>query len=207
MIIVGNIISKESLTGIPNNFNQITDLPKSYEIPNIIIGWGLTKKLFPEASILKKKIKDNLYWTFSPTEKRNNFENDLKKYIEKSYKDFIKGIKFLSIDPIIHKINSTEELILKIKNLTDGFAYLYDSKVVYVYHNNIIYSIDLEQIDFIGFNRIEILDETKKLMELFEDDIKIISKFKNEIKYLDIRYIPYLIFKNATKNITPSHIC
>ncbi len=78
---------------------------------------------------------------------------------------------------------------------------------MYVYHNNIIYSIDLEQIDFIGFNRIEILDETKKLMGLFEDDIKLISKFKNEIKYLDIRYIPYLIFKNATKNITPSHIC
>jgi len=205
MIIVGNIISKESLTGIPNNFTQSTEIT-TIDVPTIIIGWQLTKTLFPEASILKKKIKDNLYWTFSTTEKRNNFEIDLKKFIEKSYKDFIKGIKFLNIDPIIHKINNTDELILKIKNLATGFAYLYDDKVVYVYHNSIIYSIDLEQLEFIGFDRTKVFDELKNTMEL-DTDIKTLHKFKNEIKYLDIRYIPYLIFKNATKNITPSHIC
>jgi hypothetical protein len=77
MVTVGNIITKESITGIPNNFGTYETVTTT-DIPNLIIGWDLTKKLFPETSILKKKIKDNVYWTFSTTEKRTIFEEYLK---------------------------------------------------------------------------------------------------------------------------------
>jgi len=30
------------------------------------------------------------------------------------------------------------------------------------------------------------------------------KEFKNELKYFNVRYIPYLIFKNATENTTSS---
>ena len=200
MIIVGNIISNEELTGIPNNFNSCKDVPTN-DLPTLIIGWELTKSLYPEASILRKKIKDNLYWTFSPTEKRSIFETDLKKYINKSYNDYIKKIKFFNIDPIIYKINSNEGLIEKIKNVAGGFTYLYVNKVVYVYHNFIIYSIDLEQLDFIGFDRKIILSTLKETTN-FSDCSWELKNFKNELKYLDIKYLPYLIYKDATKNTT-----
>lgn len=200
MIIVGNIISNEELTGIPNNFNSCKDVPTN-ELPTLIIGWELTKSLYPEASILRKKIKDNLYWTFSPTEKRSIFETDLKKYINKSYNDYIKKIKFFNIDPIIYKINSNEGLIEKIKNVAGGFTYLYVNKVVYVYHNFIIYSIDLDQLDFIGFDRKIILSTLKETTN-FSDCSWELKNFKNELKYLDIKYLPYLIYKDATKNTT-----
>lgn len=200
MIIVGNIITKESITGIPNNFG-IYETVTTTDTPNLIIGWGLTKTLYPEASILRKKIKDNLYWTFSPTEKRSVFENDLKKYIDKSYKDYIKKIKFHNIDPIIYKINTIDELLNKLSIVADGVTYLYENKVVYVYHNFIIYSIDLELLDFIGFDRKIILSTLKETTNFFEGELK---NFKNELKYLDIKYLPYLIHKDATKNITSS---
>jgi hypothetical protein len=200
MIIVGNIISNEELTGIPNNFNSYKDVPTN-DLPTLIIGWELTKSLYPEASILRKKIKDNLYWTFSPTEKRSIFETDLKKYINKSYNDYIKKIKFFNIDPIIYKINSNEGLIEKIKNVAGGFTYLYVNKVVYVYHNFVIYSIDLEQLDFIGFDRKIILSTLKETTN-FSDCSWELKNFKNELKYLDIKYLPYLIYKDATKNTT-----
>jgi hypothetical protein len=202
MIIVGNIITKESITGIPNNFDIHETIPTS-DTPNLIIGWELTKTLCPEASILRKKIKDNLYWTFSPTEKRSVFENDLKKYIDKSYKDYIKNIKFYNIDPIIYKINTIDELLGKLSIVAGGFTYLYVNKVVYVYHNFIIYSIDLELLDFIGFDRKIILSSLKETTNFFEGELK---NFKNELKYLDIKYLPYLIYKDATKNITSSFV-
>lgn len=198
MITVGNIITKESITGIPNNFGIYETVPTT-DIPNLIIGWELTKNLYPEASILRKKIKDNLYWTFSPTEKRSVFENDLKKYIDKSYKDYIKKIKFHNIDPIIYKINTVDELLSKLSIVAGGFTYLYVNKVVYVYHNFIIYSIDLELLDFIGFDRKIILSTLKETTNFFEGELK---NFKNELKYLDIKYLPYLIYKDATKNTT-----
>lgn len=200
MITVGNIITKESITGIPNNFGIYETVP-TLEIPNLIVGWELTKTLYPETSILRKKIKDNLYWTFSTTEKRTVFENDLKKYIDKSYKDYIKKIKFYNIDPIIYKINTIEELLEKIKIVAGGFTYLYVNKVVYIYHNFVIYSIDLELLDFIGFDRKIILSTLKETTNFFEGELK---NFKNELKYLDIKYLPYLIQTDATKNITSS---
>jgi hypothetical protein len=200
MIVVGNIISKESFTGLPNNFNILEEV-KNTEIPNLIVGWELTKTLYPEASILRKKINDNVYWTFSSVEKRNIFENDLKKFIERSYKDYIKKIKFLNIDPIIYKINNIDELITKIKNVANGFAYLYLNKVVYIYHDFVIYSIDLEQLDFIGFDRKIILSTLKEMTNFSEGELK---NFKNELKYLDIKYLPYLIYKDATKSTTLS---
>ena len=95
MIIVGNIISKDNIVEISPNF-LVSKTIIDNNLPTLIIGWEETKKLFPEASILRKKIKDNLYWTFSTTEKRTVFENDLKKFIDKTYKDFIKKIKFSS---------------------------------------------------------------------------------------------------------------
>lgn len=204
MIIVGNIITKESTTGIPSNFGIHETIPTS-DTPNLIIGWELTKTLCPEASILRKKIKDNLYWTFSPTEKRSVFENDLKKYIDKSYKDYIKNIKFYNIDPIIYKINTIDELLGKLSIVAGGFTYLYVNKVVYVYHNFIIYSIDLELLDFIGFDRKIILSSLKETTNFSDCDWEL-KNFKNELKYLDIKYLPYLINKDATKNITSSFV-
>jgi hypothetical protein len=208
MNIIGIIVSKEELTGIPTNFihmsmNDYLGL-ENKELPTIIIGWGLTKENFNKASILNKKISDNLYWTFSTEEKRGVFENDLKKFIKKSYDDFIKGLKYFNIDPIIYKINNTEELIEKIKSLSGGFAYLYLNKVVYIYHNFNLFSIDLNQLDFIKFDRNVVLNVVKEIMNFFNNEME--KEFKNELKYLDIKYLPYLIYRDATKNTITSVI-
>ena len=114
-------------------------------------------------------------------------------------------IKFFNIDPVIYKINTTEELITKIKNVAGGFAYLYLNKVVYIYHNSIIFSIDLEQLDFIGFDREIIISTLKESTKFFDENLE--KNFKNELKYLTIKYLPYLLFRDATKNTTSSLLC
>ena len=176
MSIVGNIVTNNGITGIPNGFNILSIEEylkiKDNTLPTLIIGWEETKTNIPEASILRKKIKDNLYWTFSTTEKRTIFEEDLKSFIKKSYEDYVKEIKFFNIDPIIYKINTTEKLITKIKNVAGGFAYLYLNKVVYIYHNSIIFSIDLEQLDFIGFDREIIISTLKESTKFFEENLE-----------------------------------
>jgi len=209
MNIVGNIVTNNGITGIPNGFNILSIEEylkiKDNTLPTLIIGWEETKINIPEASILRKKIKDNLYWTFSTTEKRTIFEEDLKSFIKKTYEDYVKEIKFFNIDPIIYKINTTEELITKIKSVAGGFAYLYLNKVVYIYHNSIIFSIDLEQLDFIGFDREIIISTLKESTKFFEENLE--KNFKNELKYLTIKYLPYLLFRDATKNTTSSLLC
>lgn len=204
MILVGNIVSNEELVGVPNNFVQGRFISTN-GLPTLVIGWELTKSLYPQASILKKEITDNVFWTFSKSEKRTIFEKDLNEFIKKSYEDYVKNIKHTNIDPIIYKIKDTEELINKIKAVAGDFAYLYVNKVVYVYNNFNIFSIDLEQLDFIGFDKEKVLNELEENIIYFEKKNKLIN-FKNELKYLNIKYIPYLMFKDATKNTTSSLI-
>lgn len=209
MIIVGNIVSNEEITGISPNFNVLTMeeylKADSNDLPTLILGWELAKTNFDKASILKKKISEGLYWTFSTKEKRGVFEEDIKKFIKRSYDDYIKGVKHFNIDPILYKINSTDELIQKLDSLVNGFAYLYSDKVVYIYHNFNLFSIDLEQLDFIGFDREKVLGKIREGMKLFDKNEE--KDFKNELKYLNIKYIPYLMFKDATKNTNSSLIC
>ena len=120
IITVGNIVTENGLTGIPNNFIvmdfETFQKESNNQLPTLFIGWEATKKLLPETSILNKKIKDNLYWTFSSTEKRTIFENDLKSFITKSHQDFVKNIPFYSLDPIILKIKTTKDLLQKLQN-------------------------------------------------------------------------------------------
>ena len=207
MVVIGNIISDEGITSVPDNFKILTVdeyLKSGSNLPTIIIGWENTKNNFTQASILKKKIKDNLYWTFSPIEKRTIFEEDLKKFIKKSYDDFVKDVKHSNIDPIIYKINTYEEFIKKLDNIQGGFAYLYLSKVVYIFHNSTIFSIDLDQLEFIGFNREIILSTLKKRTKFLEENAE--KDFKNELKYIDIKYLPYLHSVYATTKSTTTSL-
>jgi hypothetical protein len=199
IIIVGNIVTEDGITNVPNNFNVINF--ESYEnetsVPTLFIGWENTKRILPQSSILNKKITDNLYWTFSSTEKRTIFENDLKSFIQKSYQDFTKNIPYYALDPIILKIKTTEELLQKLQKFKESFTYLYENRIVYIYYNSTIISLDLELLKFISFDDNEILEYLKKETKFFENKEK---DFKTELKYFDVKYIPYLIHSDATKN-------
>jgi len=202
MILIGNIVSENELTSIPKNFKifNFNDWEDN-GLPTLFVGWSLTKNKFPETSILNKKISNNLYWTFSTQEKRNIFETDIKDFIRKTYDDFIKKIKIFSLDPVILKINSTDELINKLQNFKKSFTYLYGDGMIYIYNDTKIITIDLNLLKFISFDDQKVLKYLKEETNFFEHKEK---EFKNELKYFNVRYIPYLIFKNATENTTSS---
>ena len=84
---LGNIVSEvdikvDGLFFVTNNIENVIK-----DIPTLIIGWDLTKRLFSEKtklSILEKQIDKNLFWTFTKKERRIDFEIDFKNFIEKT---------------------------------------------------------------------------------------------------------------------------
>ena len=161
------------------------------------------KENFGDVSILSKMIYPptedgfgGLYWTFSKAEKRGIYETNLKEFKEKCYSDFVKGVKFYNIDPIIYNIKNTEELYSKISNLRGGIGYLFQERIVYVYKDNSIFMIDLELLDFIDFDSKGVVEYLKDNLDVFSDDLE--EKYTEELKHLDIKYTPYLNMKDAT---------
>jgi len=158
------------------------------DTPTLLLGWEKVKELYPETSILNKKIKNNLYWTFSPKEKRGICEEDIKSFIFKLNEDFTKTLKYINLDPIIYKINDTDTFILKLTKFCKSYAYLYTSKI-YFYNNNTIYHIDLNHIEYIGFDK-------NKLLEFFNNNFIMVKNDFDDIN-IDLKYIPYIHAKKS----------
>lgn len=172
------------------------------ELPTLIVGWDTVKKNFGDVSILSKIIypptKDGwggCYWTFSRKEKRGIYESNLKEFKERCYVDLVKNLKTYNIDPIIYKINDTDELCNRILKLADGVGYLFQDRIVYIYKDTHIFMIDLELMEFIGFDKDQIVKTLTDNLNVFGDDFE--EKYTEELKHLDIKYTPFLEFKNA----------
>jgi len=62
-------------------YNVVSDEHDLIEgIPTLIIGWEKTKELYPDASILDWKVKDDVYWTYGRRVKRERNETDIKNF-------------------------------------------------------------------------------------------------------------------------------
>lgn len=210
-MIVGNIVNcSEEVDEKYFNCFSIEDYTFStmlgghpcHSLPTLIIGWSNVKEYYPNTNILSKVITEpennlgGVYWTFSKSEKRGIYENNLKEFKERCYIDLVKGIKTYNIDPIIYNINSDVELYDKLVNLRDCIGYLFQERVVYIYKDNAIFMIDLELMDFIGFNKDDIIKFFVDNLSVFDADLE--EKYVEELKHLEIKYIPYLEYKNAT---------
>lgn len=190
---VSNIVTTDKLptwvtehSFVYSSLEEITNT-----LPTLIIGWDITKSNYPNTSILDKKISDNLYWTFKLSEKRGEFEHDIKSFIKKSYDDLISKIKTYNIDPLFYKVNSTELFLKKINNLSGSTGYLCDNKVLYIYRDNKIFCVDIELLRFINFDSELVVEEYTKIGNLLNTTI--IKKYKKQLEYLPIRYLPFLI--------------
>ena len=204
---LGNIISdlSENKSDIINYYCDYNEI-KDNMLPTLIIGWNLTKKLFENKienlTILNKKIKDNLFWTFSKEEKQIDYDRDLKKFINKLPYDHIKDLKYKPFDPLIKKLFSIEEIINYIfyssstgekRNITSYYSNSKD--MLYFFYVNSILGFTLESVDFLQINKEKLLNEIKINSQLFiTEENKEIEKCFGKLEGY-FKCIPYLVNK------------
>jgi len=147
------------------------DINSDFEIPTIIIGWDFIKNNFEKVRISKKKIKNNLYWTFSQTEDKDSNEKDIKKFITKSLNEFLPK-NYETFDSVLN--GSIYKKIDEILDKKISFVYL-SKDVLYILNDTFFYGISLKSIDFIFENHrdfIRFIIERYKLIFFNYDNIK-----------------------------------
>jgi tetrahydromethanopterin S-methyltransferase subunit G len=89
---IGNILIDNKLK-VDDNFNVVDSFDELIEgIPTLIIGLDNANKLNKKLNYVDRKIDNNTFWTFSKSEKRMLFEDDIFYFIENSYKSLINVI-------------------------------------------------------------------------------------------------------------------
>jgi hypothetical protein len=190
---IANIVSTTKID-ITNDINVVKSLDEITQgLPTLIIGWDYVKKNYPSYDIIERKLDKNLYWTFKKTEKRDLHEEDLYNFLQKTYKDLIKDIDYVFIDPIIMKRKVIKKILNKINKTPDIICYQHDN-MLYIYGDNIIFGVDLTLTDFIGLDQNKLLTKIKNKSKYFLLKNNIFIEYKNKVENLDnqVKYIPYL---------------
>ena len=100
---VGNIVTDFKIEN--ENFkisNKLEDTDTN--LPTLIIGWKNIKEIMGDkVSILHKQINNRLFWTFSPKERKAEYETDLDFYMTYCYNYFGENIPYVYLDLIMGK--------------------------------------------------------------------------------------------------------
>jgi len=193
---IGNIVSSAPIS-VSEDFNVVESIDRIINgLPTLIVGWDYVKEKFPDYNILNRTLGPNIFWTFKRTEKRDWFEEDLFNFTEYSYKLFIRNITYIFCDPIIFSKKKLLKIIRKIYFSSSIISYEHDS-MIYLFLDNFIFGIDLNQLMFLDINVEKIKTKVKRVSKLFLTKDDIFIKYKKRVEYLDnqCKFVPYLYQK------------
>ncbi len=193
----------------------------NFSLPTLYIEYNTCVQLFPwiatetedlndvfedyenTITVLKNKIDDKTYWSYSYKENRNQFYAQFKNFLN-SIPDLLltnTGIETEIIDTVFNKNICTEELLYSyLETITKDIVYFYNN-CFYFYSiiNYKIYVLDLNFFIFVGYNTEAIKSYfATKSIKYFNDseDKKIHNFFLNlfpDHGEIIEKYIPYLI--------------
>ena len=163
MEILGSIVAKRKIKDcigfveVVNSIDAVSDKTK----PILIIGYNEVKKLFDNVSILNKKISDNIFWTFGKTEKRADYENDLKSFYNHIILNAINNVKYYYVNIFKLSYTRAKNLLSIINNGDKKYIYI-SNNIIYIYYGNYILGISLEVTEYIGIKKKKIVDLIRK---------------------------------------------
>lgn len=191
----GNIVSDSEILidGFKKfNSNQTID----NDLPTIIIGWDLTKKIYGnKVSILHKTINLKTYWTFSSKERKVDYETDIEKFKEFCYNNFGDNIPYVYLDILYGKKHVNKKIIKKILSLENPYIFITKNEMIYIFGDNIIFGIDLNVINYFDNKKEKVLQKIKTLKESVLVDSEIFNNYRDFIYKIKNkqRLIPYII--------------
>lgn len=190
---IGNIVTK-SIIKSHDKFNVVDSLDKIIEsLPTLIIGWELVKEINPDADFCDRRLSDTIKWTFTLTEKRNLYEEDLYYFIEECHNNLISKVTYKYIDFILMNDDDLADTFKNIKNSEKNIAFKNDN-MIYIYSSNYLFGIDLNIITFVGRNSDKLINYLKTFINVFLVDSNILIEYKGYMDMLNnqVKYIPYL---------------
>jgi len=152
------------------------NIEEDFQIPTLIIGWDFIKNNFSGIKISKKKIRKNLFWTFSDNEEKGTTEKDIKKFIIKSLEEYL-PVNYRNFDCIIDGNVSNHQDKIFSQNLNFCF---FSKNVIYVYNDLGFYGINLSSIDYIFESSNNFIDSISKKYRLIFFNYDNLKSFKIE---------------------------
>lgn len=188
---LANIITNSNKIDFDFEYKKCKSLEEvDKSLPTLIIGLNNAKNYIKNFDILQKEyLEQNIWWTFSKTEKRVIYDTDMLNFNSIVIDKLLDNIKYCLIDCInINKIKCRKFIKYLFEN-KDKLIYNYYNKFVFIYDrkDNIVYGISLLTLRYFG------IETNKWLTKIYKN--------KNNHQVLDINIIPLKIRKKLNNDI------
>lgn len=124
------------------------DTLEGVDKPVIICGWGKVKKLYPKQKITNKQISDNIFWTFSEKEKRNEHDGDIEKFKKFCISNIESNYKYHFLNPFELSYWTVKKLINRINLIKTDKFYYFDDKHFFISIENYIFGVNIEFLSY-----------------------------------------------------------
>lgn len=183
-MILGYIVTKKILNGISGFVEQVDNITKADSTkPILVIGWSEAKKYEGYANILNKQLSFNVYWTFSKTESRSDFEQDLKKFYSIIYNNILNNINYYYINLFKLKYNKLKKLINILYSKERKNIYISNNFIYVPYRPNNVLGISLSMLEYCGIKKDKVINKIKSnpYNILLEDNNPKVFKLSKEL--------------------------
>ena len=191
---LGYIVTDKKLKDIDGFVEQVNDISFADSTkPILVVGWKNAKNCDGYTSILEKQLGENIYWTFSKSESRSDFEADLQTFYSIIYNNILNNINYYYIDIFKLKYNKLKKLYSILSSREDKNIYI-SNGVVYILHESSVLGLSLTVLEYCGIKTEKVLQRIKSNPNnnVFEDDNKFVFKLTKRLgnkKYA----VPYFI--------------
>lgn len=189
----GNIVT----TGKPDVdrslFNVVPSIDMAVNgIPTLIIGLENARSAIDRFTILEKNY-GLTSWTYSKTERRCDYEDDLDLFIEQSIKSGLNNIKYTYLDLMNYGFSTVRRLIgfakgntKKIVFLTKGSSFMF----IYCEEYNTVFGFSLSLCEYLGIQKKKVYRMLKNAE--YVHDTSFIGTTLRKVIGNETHYIPIL---------------
>lgn len=139
--------------------------------PLLIIGVENARSFSDKFSILNKKLDKNIFWTFSPTENREEYNKDINTFYHYAISSALSNIKYFYINFIKLKYNRIKKFLNMMYDKNSKCAYI-NNKMLYIRYKDDIFGLSFDVLEYCGIKRKKIIDKiikSNKFKILFEN--------------------------------------
>lgn len=139
------------------------------DVPILIIGWSTIKSRFPKHNILDKELSKNINWTFSKSEKEDEYNITIERFINDSVKKWLPK-EFILFDPLFQDKTLLEFVTDNLDLSKQSYLYFHKD-ALYINNNDENYILNI-----------------KSFKCIYEDYKSIITVMVNKLKCLCVSY-------------------
>lgn len=187
---LGYIVTSRRMKNIEGFVEQVNDISLADPTkPTLIVGWQNAKKDPRYSSILDKQLDESLFWTFSKTESRTDFEDDLLQFYDILYSSAVDKIRYYCANIFRMSYAKARKLMESVR----GRKIYLSNGMMYIPYKDSVIGLSLTTLEYCRIPSTKVVATVKRLGGcIIEDNDKDVLRLSRKLgtrKYA----IPHLI--------------